>query len=278
MSILFLILKIIGIILLVLAIVVAVILIWPFRYRVLAQKQEEFTLDAEVSWLCGLLRILIDKKEEWRVRILLFGRELGKRSKTPKEEPAPDGEESKELTIAEAPPAADTPSPARKRPDPFRPAPEKQAKNAGEVRRVALEDIPQEAPPVQKLDLDYFLHLPWEEKKGLLGIALTVLKKLFRHIRPRKYRIEGVVGTKDPATTGYILGACGALKALWGENLQVRADFQREVLEGEVFLQGRIQLGSLLGIGIWCLTKAPIRKLIKIYLKGKGGKHGRKPE
>lgn len=80
----------------------------------------------------------------------------------------------------------------------------------------------------------------WESVKGLL-----------KHIAPGKIKGEIYFGTNDPCITGQILGVIGILYGFYGENLTVIPDFEKPVLEGELFIKGRIRVFTLLRI---CIT------------------------
>lgn len=60
------------------------------------------------------------------------------------------------------------------------------------------------------------------------------------HILPRKVRGHVTVGFEDPSMTGQLLAAAGVLYPLYREQIQITPVFDRQVLEGEVKIKGRI--------------------------------------
>lgn len=71
-------------------------------------------------------------------------------------------------------------------------------------------------------------------------------KGLLLHILPRKVRGKVVFGFDDPSLTGQVLALAGAIYPLYKERLQLTPVFDRQVLEGEVKLSGRVFGGYLL--------------------------------
>ncbi len=101
------------------------------------------------------------------------------------------------------------------------------------------------------------------ENKAAIKLALSSLWKLLKHVGPVK--IKGYVhfGTGDPATTGQVLGAAAAFYGYYGKYVKVKPDFEEEVLEGELFIKGRIRLFNLLIIGIKLLRDENFKRFIK---------------
>lgn len=94
---------------------------------------------------------------------------------------------------------------------------------------------------------DYYKELLKEEETHLLfGDARIRILKVIKSIRPRKVKADIRFGTGSPDTTGYALGIYGMLSAFLGKNINVTPDFEEAVLEGEIFLAGRITAFILL--------------------------------
>lgn len=92
-----------------------------------------------------------------------------------------------------------------------------------------------------------------ENKEGfntVFGTAIHILKK----IGPAKIKGRLYFGTGDPCSTGQILAALGALYGMnifnIGDSVTIEPDFEKAVLEGDLFIKGRFRLISLLIIGI----------------------------
>lgn len=76
------------------------------------------------------------------------------------------------------------------------------------------------------------------------------LKKYFptllKHIGPRKIKGHVRYGFDEPATTGQITGYLSLLPFMYHKNFFPEPDFYNKVLEGEVSIRGRLQLGYII--------------------------------
>jgi hypothetical protein len=77
------------------------------------------------------------------------------------------------------------------------------------------------------------------------------------------------LGTGDPCTTGYLLGAISIGYGFYGESIKVIPDFENEVYEGQVFAKGRIRTITLLIICIKLIIDSNFRTLLKKFNKFK---------
>ena len=67
------------------------------------------------------------------------------------------------------------------------------------------------------------------------------LKKLLLKILPRADRLYLHFGFEDPYHTGQVLALCGMFYAFIGENMDLEPDFEKRVLEGSVYVKGRLR-------------------------------------
>ncbi len=82
-------------------------------------------------------------------------------------------------------------------------------------------------------------------KEGMKLIFLS-LKKLLKHVLPQKIRSKLIFGTGDPCSTGQALGVMSILYSFYGDRISIIPDFERNRLEGQHFVQGRIRLVTIL--------------------------------
>lgn len=87
-----------------------------------------------------------------------------------------------------------------------------------------------------------------EDNQALVGHALGRLGRILKNIRPRVLRLEALIGTGEPDTTGYVYGAVCAVMPFLGRKcrIAITPDFERQILEGEVFLRGHVMAVVLL--------------------------------
>lgn len=128
----------------------------------------------------------------------------------------------------------------------------------------------------QQLNVAYFLKMPKEERKILIKAVLRLLKSLLRGIKPNNFYLIGTVGLTDPALTGEIVGAAWALNGILNKRIEISTAFDREVIEGEVYIKGNIVPAYMLFCFIRFALVKPVRKIIKMLLKGSGDKNGKR--
>lgn len=99
-------------------------------------------------------------------------------------------------------------------------------------------------------------------KSGIKKIFISI-RRVLKHIAPKK--IQGVVhfGTGDPCSTGQALGAIATCYGFYGDKISIIPNFEDEVLDGELFLKGRIRLVTLLIIAIKLVLDDNFKRLIK---------------
>lgn len=93
------------------------------------------------------------------------------------------------------------------------------------------------------------------------------LKKIIRHILPRKGKAQVTFGFDDPYTTGQALTYASVIYPMCHKHLDLYPVFDESVLKGEGFLKGRIRLGTLLGAGIRILLDKNFRTILWKWLR-----------
>lgn len=83
-----------------------------------------------------------------------------------------------------------------------------------------------------------------ERTKDAVRKAFEEGKLLIGKLLPKKIRGELRFGTKDPALTGEILGGISIFYPIFMDNVKVYPDFERSILEGELFVKGRFRLAT----------------------------------
>lgn len=101
------------------------------------------------------------------------------------------------------------------------------------------------------------------ENKEMVLFILTQIKKLCRHIKPKKHGIYVKAGFNDSSLTGQVFGAYSVVNNILALNFILEPDFDREVLEARVYMKGRIRVINLLIIAIRVYSNKTLRKLIR---------------
>ncbi len=104
-----------------------------------------------------------------------------------------------------------------------------------------------------------------ESTPKALRLALNELKRLLLALKPRGYSIDLLYGFDDPALTGEITGILSAVFLSSGKRVSLRPDFDRSIIEGELFFKGRIRIITLVII-LWKLYfNKDFRKLYREF-------------
>ena len=82
--------------------------------------------------------------------------------------------------------------------------------------------------------------------------AVKELKRLLHRLCPEKLEGDIEFGFEDPAYTGYLLAGISLIYPMVGEFLNIRADFENKVLKGSVLAAGKLRLLYIL-IPAWNL-------------------------
>jgi len=85
-----------------------------------------------------------------------------------------------------------------------------------------------------------------ENNQRAFILIIDTLKQLLYHIRPRYAKGRALIGLKDPAMTGEIVGAYYMLFPEAEEGFKLTASFDEEVIEGEGILKGHIRLNHVI--------------------------------
>lgn len=101
--------------------------------------------------------------------------------------------------------------------------------------------------------------------KSGFRFTFETLKKLIKHILPRRIKSKLIFGTGDPCSTGQVLGVLAILYSFYGDNLQITPDFENKVFIGSHYARGRIRIWTLLIIVIKLLLDKRFKDLKMNY-------------
>ena len=77
--------------------------------------------------------------------------------------------------------------------------------------------------------------------KAFLEKIFQLIKKILKHISPRRLKIRLKYGFDNPADTGILCGFITMFSHYFSEyDIKLTPVFDREIMEGEVFLKGRL--------------------------------------
>ena len=88
---------------------------------------------------------------------------------------------------------------------------------------------------------------------------------LWRHIKPKLFRIDMTIGFDDPAVTGQVLGVIAAFCGAAGIMPCVTPDFEKRVFESDIEIKGRVTVFVLLKILIKVYFCEELKEFKKSY-------------
>lgn len=103
-----------------------------------------------------------------------------------------------------------------------------------------------------------------EDEENILALNQTLksIKKLLIHMRPRKAKISGILGFDDPCTTGQVFGIIGVLASYYGKSLDIKADFEKEVIDIVFDIRGHLMVSYALIIVLKLMTNKRLREWV----------------
>lgn len=305
LHILLLVLKIIGITLgILIGIIIlaaCLVLFLPLHYRIEVERREgegnpPIEATAKVTWLLHLvnMRLWYSSELKLRLRVLFFTifRLPAKEKKNSASKKSKKKNKEKNF---------------EKKPDqPYKNKAEEKIENKSEnIIKDDNADVntenPDEENSEQKLSLKEKLKKIWEffqniwytirglcdRIKGILenveyyldiikgdtfessfALCKDELCSIFSYIRPRTFKMDLVIGTGDPASTGQVLAYYYAvLYPLLGPQANVQGDFEQKRIEGTALIKGKIKLFTFIKAAIRIYFNKDIRKLLKLFKK-----------
>lgn len=81
-----------------------------------------------------------------------------------------------------------------------------------------------------------------ETHKKAFGRLTSETGKLLRRLRPDRAYADITFGFEDPAYTGYTLAGISLIYPVIGEFTYLNPDFEHKVLQGELYIRGRVRL------------------------------------
>ena len=114
-------------------------------------------------------------------------------------------------------------------------------------------------------NIEYYLKVIRSETfQRAFGVCSEQTIALLNGIKPKKLRGNLVIGTGDPASTGQILAVYGMLYPVIGDHINITPDFERQIVEGNLLIKGRITAWKLLKTAWKVYFNRDIRRVIKL--------------
>ena len=101
-----------------------------------------------------------------------------------------------------------------------------------------------------------------EPNKEMFRFLLEQFKLLLHEIKPVKQDINIHYGCEDPYITGKILVYASVFYGFIGIDMNITPDFEQKIIEGSIYLKGRIRIYKLLLIAFRVYRNDRFRKLV----------------
>lgn len=95
-----------------------------------------------------------------------------------------------------------------------------------------------------------------------LQYVLHSVNTVLRQVLPRRFEGYGILGFDDPYYTGILSAVLESLRGIGAHNMKLEYAFDREVFEGELYLEGRIIIIVLLYIALRVLLHKSSRNML----------------
>ncbi|MCD8036043.1 MAG: DUF2953 domain-containing protein [Clostridiales bacterium] len=118
------------------------------------------------------------------------------------------------------------------------------------------------------LNLSYFVKMPKSERKAVIKAVMRLISSLLKGVLPKDFYLKGTVGLSDPSLTGEVVGAAWALNGILNRPIELEAVFDREVIEGELSVKGRIVPAFMIFYVLRFIVVKPVREIIILLIKG----------
>ncbi|MCD8010886.1 MAG: hypothetical protein LUF34_08945 [Lachnospiraceae bacterium] len=146
----------------------------------------------------------------------------------------------------------------------------KKKRRSPKQKKSSTKTTGKSSPPDKARGIASSIRHVWEElhdptNRRMFNLVKNQVFRILRHVRPRKLRLRGVIGTGDPAQTGWILGIFYMLYPLYGSagEFELAGDFENQTLQGRFYLAGHIVPAVPLSAGIRLLLDRDIRHFVR---------------
>lgn len=100
-----------------------------------------------------------------------------------------------------------------------------------------------------KDNITYYIEFMQDElNQNAMKLCLDQVLSLMKHIKPRKFRADLIIGMDDPATTGTILAILGIIYPIFEGDLHVTPDFEHSIFDLELYARGRMRASAMLRV------------------------------
>ena len=287
-----------------LLIIIALILFVPIRYRIIANKFEDSDFYAEIklTWLLHFINILIKYTDDlyYRVRVILIPIKKSdnlKKHKNNSKKPEPYSDDTKSVdeggNISDESANEDiSDNEISKDKEEIVSTSDldendddniKFDENKGIIYKIRFvltkffeflfnikEKLNEAYNTVVNIvkDIDYYINaLKDERNKKVISLCLSQASSIINNIKPKVFKGNLTIGIDDPYTMGQILSIYGILFPIIHDKITINPVYDKEVIEGDLYIKGRISVFVLIRAAIKIYFNRDYKRMIKIFKK-----------
>ena len=287
-----------------LLIIIALILFVPIRYRIIANKFEDSDFYAEIklTWLLHFINILIKYTDDlyYRVRVILIPIKKSdnlKKHKNNRKKTEPDPNDTKSIdereNISDKSVNEDiSDNEISKNKEEIVSTSDldendddniKFDENKGIIYKIRFvltkffeflfnikEKLNEAYNTVVNIvkDIDYYINaLKDERNKKVISLCLSQASSIINNIKPKVFNGNLTIGIDDPYTMGQILSIYGILFPIIHDKITINPVYDKEVIEGDLYIKGRISVFVLIRAAIKIYFNRDYKRMIKIFKK-----------
>lgn len=287
-----------------LLIIIALILFVPIRYRIIANKFEDSDFYAEIklTWLLHFINILIKYTDDlyYRVRVILIPIKKSdnlKKHKNNSKKTKPDPNDTKSIdereNISDKSVNEDiSDNEISKNKEEIVSTSDldendddniKFDENKGIIYKIRFvltkffeflfnikEKLNEAYNTVVNIvkDIDYYINaLKDERNKKVISLCLSQASSIINNIKPKVFNGNLTIGIDDPYTMGQILSIYGILFPIIHDKITINPVYDKEVIEGDLYIKGRISVFVLIRAAIKIYFNRDYKRMIKIFKK-----------
>lgn len=287
-----------------LLIIIALILFVPIRYRIIANKFEDSDFYAEIklTWLLHFINILIKYTDDlyYRVRVILIPIKKSdnlKKHKKNSKKIEPDSDDTKSIdegeNISDESVNEDiSDNEISKDKEEIVSTSDLDEndddninfdENKGIIYKIRFvltkffeflfnikEKLNEAYNTVVNIvkDIDYYINaLKDERNKKVISLCLSQASSIINNIKPKVFNGNLTIGIDDPYTMGQILSIYGILFPIIHDKITINPVYDKEVIEGDLYIKGRISVFVLIRAAIKIYFNRDYKRMIKIFKK-----------
>lgn len=287
-----------------LLIIIALILFVPIRYRIIANKFEDSDFYAEIklTWLLHFINILIKYTDDlyYRVRVILIPIKKSdnlKKHKNNSKKTEPDPNDTKSIdereNISDKSVNEDiSDNEISKNKEEIVSTSDLDEndddninfdENKGIIYKIRFvltkffeflfnikEKLNEAYNTVVNIvkDIDYYINaLKDERNKKVISLCLSQASSIINNIKPKIFNGNLTIGIDEPYTMGQILSIYGILFPIIHDKITINPVYDKEVIEGDLYIKGRISVFVLIRAAIKIYFNRDYKRMIKIFKK-----------